>query len=114
MADIPRFHFKLTFIIAPLFIFSTVSFLLFLAGGVYEYGEDAARTVLACLRFSSIFLFIYTFLLIILSLFRRVQFIAALLPQQRRWYIIICCISAAYTALSAVIFGLNTGLNQGG
>ena len=109
MADISRFHFKLTFIIPPLFIFSTVSFLFFLAGGVYEYGEDAARTVLACLHFSSLFLFIYTLLLIILSLFRRVKFIAALLPEPRRWYIILCSISAAYTALSAVIFGLNKG-----
>ncbi|MDR2489920.1 MAG: hypothetical protein LBD20_00790 [Spirochaetaceae bacterium] len=109
MADLSRFRFKLTFLIPPLFIFSTVSFLLFLAGGIYQYGEAAAGAVLACLRFSSLFLFIYTLLLLVLSLFRRITYIAALLPKRRRIYIFVCCIGALYAVLSAVIFGLHKG-----
>ncbi|MDR2521207.1 MAG: hypothetical protein LBC72_01450 [Spirochaetaceae bacterium] len=99
----------LTGVIPPLFIFSSVAFLLFAGGNVRGFTDSTQFLLLRCAHYGGCLLFLYIVFLNIAGLFRKNRFIAALLPASCLRYAIPGIFAAVYALLPLAIITVASG-----
>ena len=102
----------LTGVIPPLFIFSSVSFLLFVAGNVRGFTDATQYLLLRCAHYGGCLLFLYIVFLNIAGLFRKNRFIAALLPVSCLRYCIPGVFAAVYALATLAIITIASGRTE--